>query len=355
MQPLVLQGEDVSINARLRAAQDRWALSPAGALFKFPYSPIFDGTTRVCEVLNIMVRIPVARWMYNQLLLALPLLKESPNADQLCGEITTTITKYGLQRTGAVSMIHDCAEVNMSGVRKFIAQLPSGCRCLDIGCCSHTLCKPCQKLVTPLATSFGSAFTTTTYSPGSALLWKSLTGATPFKGHKIRWFANFERNVNLFDNVGILGTYIRGVGAKGFCKESVAAMTHIRSNPILHLPKWVSLYAIVDAGGNVVPSPVSPAWELIFELALTKDFGTPFCETTYILEGDDALAFFVFNHLLRLRNLQLHWREARSHPAITDVFNVYQRDHQLTALQVGPLKEKLLDLALPGFAYFAEV
>ena len=99
-------------------------------------SAIFDGTTRLREVLVIVLRF-VHEWSVCQCLVHVSFLQKSLNSEQLARQIISVLSVIlGVDSDKLVAVMRDGASVNTAAMR-FISVMYSGI--FDIRCLSHTL------------------------------------------------------------------------------------------------------------------------------------------------------------------------------------------------------------------------
>lgn len=95
----------------------------------------FDGTSRVCECLSIIVRFAYNGY-FQQRLLSMKLLKNACTAIDLLRVITSVLTFYNVPDDRVIAIGHDRASVNLAAYKLLSPRFIS---CLDVGCWSHTL------------------------------------------------------------------------------------------------------------------------------------------------------------------------------------------------------------------------
>ena len=99
-------------------------------------SVVFDGTTRLGEVLAVVVRF-ISDWSIEQRLVRLEFLQKSLNGEELARQLLGTLSvSLGIESDKLIAVMHDRASVNQAAMRTVQVIYPT---ILDIGCISHTL------------------------------------------------------------------------------------------------------------------------------------------------------------------------------------------------------------------------
>ena len=99
-------------------------------------SVVFDGTSRLGEVLAVVVRF-ISNWNIEQQLVRLEFLQKSLNGEELPRELLGTLSvALGIESDKLIAVMHDRASVNRAAMCTVQVVYPT---ILDIGCTSHTL------------------------------------------------------------------------------------------------------------------------------------------------------------------------------------------------------------------------
>lgn len=99
-------------------------------------SMVFDSTTRLGEVLAVIVRF-VTDWSVQQRLVRLEVLLKSVTGEELARELISILSvKLGIQSSKLVGAMHDRASVNGAAMCIVKVMYPY---IFDVGCLSHTL------------------------------------------------------------------------------------------------------------------------------------------------------------------------------------------------------------------------
>ena len=99
-------------------------------------SVVFDGTSRLGEVLAVVVRF-ISNWNIEQLLVRLEFLQKSLNGEELARQLLGTLSvTLGIESDKLIAVMHDRANVNRAAMRIVQVVYPT---IIDIGCISHTI------------------------------------------------------------------------------------------------------------------------------------------------------------------------------------------------------------------------
>ena len=110
---------------------------------------VFDGTTRLGEVLVVLVRFLDSEWTIQQRLIRFLWLAKSFKGEEVAREIISVLAReYGIATELPVTAMHDRASVNSVALRTIKVIFPN---ILDIGCFSHTLDHVGAKFNTPFS------------------------------------------------------------------------------------------------------------------------------------------------------------------------------------------------------------
>ena len=110
-------------------------------------SIIYDGTTRLGEVLAIVIRY-IDGWNIHQRLVCLQFLAKSMTGEELARQLISTLSAtYGVQSNTILATMRDGASVNNVALCVFKVIHPN---IMDVRCFSHTLDIAGNKFKTPL-------------------------------------------------------------------------------------------------------------------------------------------------------------------------------------------------------------
>lgn len=116
-------------------------------------SVIFDGTSRLGEVLAVVLRL-MNGWTIQQRLIRLKFLKKSMKGEEVARELIHLLsTELSIQADLVVAVMRDRASVNNVAVNIVSLIYPS---IMDVGCFSHTLDHVGEKFKTPYFQHSGS-------------------------------------------------------------------------------------------------------------------------------------------------------------------------------------------------------
>ena len=218
-------------------------------------SLIFDGTTRLGEVLVIILRF-VTDWKVEERLVRLEFLQKSLTGEEIAREIINVLSvKMGVAPHLLLATMRDRASVNNLAMRTINVIYPN---MLDIGCFSHALDHVGENFKTPTLDDFCSSWIM------SKALWKEQTDKSIITYSKTRWWSRWEVMHQLFlmfEDVRLFLMNNADIGPA--CRRKLLQ--------ILNDPQQNSLLQI--------------------ELAATIDLGQVFVKATYRLEGSGALVF----------------------------------------------------------------
>ena len=225
-------------------------------------SLIFDGTTRLGEVLAVIVRF-VDGWKIKQRLVRLQFLQKSLNGEEIAREIINILSvKMGISSELLLAAMRDRASTNNLAMRTVSIIYP---KMLDVGCFSHALDHVGEKFKTPTLDSFCSMWIMLfAHSPKSKALWKEQTGRSIVTFSKTRWWSRWEVMHQLFWQFGALTPFLAN---------------HVDIGPASR-PKLL----------EILQDPYKSAL-LQIELAAVVDLGEVIVKATYQLESDGALVF----------------------------------------------------------------
>ena len=137
-------------------------------------SIIFDGTTRLGEVLAVVVRF-VVDWSVKQYLVGLQFLQKSMNGEELARELISTLSvMLGIGSNMLLSVMRDRASVNTAAMGIVSVMYPAA---VNIGCMSHALDSVGDKFNVPTVHLFFTLWNSLfAHSPRVKALWKDRTG-----------------------------------------------------------------------------------------------------------------------------------------------------------------------------------
>ena len=222
---------------------------------------IFDGTTHQGEALAILLRYVDSHWQIQQRLVRLQLLAKSMTGEEVARELISVLSvHYSITSDRLLGAMRDRAAVNNVAMRILKVVYPN---VLDVGCFSHTLDLVGKKVNAPHVNDFVTTWINLfCHSPKSRLLWKNQTGCSAKSYSPTRWWSKWEVMQQLLQLFGDVESFLRS-------NEDLPATTS---------SKLLRYFDDPQLKGN-----------LQLELSVVVDFGLPFVQATYKLEGDGAL------------------------------------------------------------------
>ena len=169
-------------------------------------SLIFDGTTRLGEVLVIVFRF-IVDWKLKQRLVRLEFLQKSMTGEEIAREIISVLSvKMGVPSHLLLATMRDRASVNNVAMNAINIIYPN---MLDIGCFSHALDHVGEKFQTPTLDSFCNSWIMLfSHSPKSKALFKEQSGRSIITYSKTRWWSRWEVMNQLFWQFGDLHPFL---------------------------------------------------------------------------------------------------------------------------------------------------
>ena len=233
---------------------------------------IFDGTTRLGEVLAVVVRF-VDDWSVKQRLVCLEFLQKSMNGEELARELLSTLSvMLDMESNKLLSFMRDRASVNTAAMGIVGVVYPT---VLSIGCKFHALDSVGDKFNVPnlhhFLTLWRSLFA---HSPRVKALWKGRTGRAMASYSTTRWWSRWEVMNQVLQQFGDIEPFLKD-------HDDVSPATCTKLMQILSNPQQVSF--------------------LKLELAAVIDIGSYFVKATYNLEGVGILAVTCYEEVLKIR------------------------------------------------------
>ena len=278
---------------------------------------IFDGTSRLGEVLAVVIRF-VDNWKVIQRLVRLEFVQKSMTGEATARELINILAvSLGIQSHLLIASMRDGASVNGVAMRTVGVIFPD---VLDVRCFSHTLDLVGDKFETPTLSTFISYWISLfSHSPKTRALWKEQVSTSMKMFSKTRWWSRWEvihQLMKLFGDVLLFLQQNENIG------------------PSLR-PKLL----------DILSNPTSLAL-LKIEMAIVNDVWEHFVKSTYRLEGDGPLALVCYEDILKLRSVI----QVGHYP------NVYAVAHDLAGSNLHS-KQQFVSYALScvqkAFTYFA--
>ncbi len=139
-----------------------------------PVSVIFDGTSRLGEVM-LIVLLFVSDWKIVQRLVCVEFLAKSMPGEEVARELINVLSiKLGMSSELLVAAMRDRASVTNVALRTLSVIYPS---LLDVGCFAHSLDHVGGRFSTPVLSEFISLWISLfSHSPKCRLVWRTQTG-----------------------------------------------------------------------------------------------------------------------------------------------------------------------------------
>ncbi len=235
-------------------------------------SIVFDGTSRLGEVLGVVVRY-VHQWEIRQRLLRIQILQKSMTGEELARTLINILSiTFGIESHLILAATRDGASVNSCAMRTVKVVYP---QLIDIRCFSHTLDLVGDKFNAPVLTTFISYWISLfSHSPKTKSLWKTETGKAMASFSKTRWWSKWEIMQNVMVQFGDIHPFLT---------------KHSEIGPSLR----GKLLDILNSASSVA--------QLKVELSAVIDIGEHFVKATYSLEGDGVLMVRCYEEIVKIR------------------------------------------------------
>ena len=235
-------------------------------------SVIFDGTTRLGEVLAVVVRF-ISEWNVHQCLVRLKFPMKSMCGDELARELISVLSvTLGVESHSLLGAMRDGASVNCAAIRVLTVMYP---KLLDIRCLSHTLDLVGDRFKAPTLNLFMTLWISLfAHSSKVKALWKETTGRAMPTYSKTRWWSKWEIMSRVLVQFGDVQPFLHH-------NSDVSPATHSKLLDLLSNPQQLIA--------------------LKLELASVVDVGVHFVKATYDLEGDGVLVLKCYEHILKIR------------------------------------------------------
>ena len=153
-------------------------------------SVIFDGTSRLGEVLVVIVRY-VHQLKIEQRLVRVQFMAKSMKGEEEARELISVLSvTLGIKTELLIAAMRDRASVNNVAIRTLSIIYPS---ILDVGCIAHTLDHVGEKFKMSVLNNFVSLWISLfSHSPKCRVLWKTQTGISMKSYCKTRWWSRWE-------------------------------------------------------------------------------------------------------------------------------------------------------------------
>ena len=238
------------------------------------YAVIFDGTTRLGEVINIVTRCITPDFQICMRLVAFKTVKVHCNSDQLFRLVLTTLQRnLQLDLEGCVGLARDSCATNQGAVDRL---MPACMNALNMLCFPHTLHNCGKHLKLVVLTEFMTPWIQLVPQPGAAKLkWEAILGHGCAKFSKVRWWSRWEMMNEIATNFSQLPAFLADLEANDILVGD--ATTSKMLDVLTHKKKELEL-------------------DLAAVLSCER-----ICRATYRLEGDGLELLLVHETIMSLR------------------------------------------------------
>ena len=162
---------------------------------------IFDGTTRLGEVLAVVLRFVTDDFVIQQRLIRLQLLAKSATGEEIARELVAVLSVgYEINPSLLLSAMRDGASTNNVAMRTLSVVYVN---LFDVACFSHALDRVDSHFSTPILSEFINAWISLfTHSPKVKLLWRERTGMSMASYSNTRWWSKWEMMHQVFHYFG---------------------------------------------------------------------------------------------------------------------------------------------------------
>ena len=238
---------------------------------------IFDGTTRLGEALAIVIRFVTADWEIKQRLVRLQLIAKSLKGEELARELIKVLAQhYNVQDNNLCAAMSNGASVNGAVMRTVKVVFP---KVVDMRCFSHAIDYVGDHFNIPTLKRFLQLWNIHFgHSPATRLAWRERTGISIKSYSPTRWWSWWEVAQQIMlqfaEILPFVQQRLQEAGSKAATLKQIEA---VLNDAQTKCSLQIELVAVVDAGKPIV-------------------------ESTYILEGDDALAWKCYEQLIFIQN-----------------------------------------------------
>ena len=256
-------------------------------------SIVFDGTTRIGEIVAIVARWCDDSFVLRHRSLATPTLATHANGVTLgrlvLSKLTTTFEVPIIAREDencprVVGFIRDSASVN--GVAVDMLKHNFGLA-IDVLCISHTLDNVGRKFAFENVDTFMHAWLQLAQSGCAKFIWRQLSGQSMKTFSGTRWWSKSEVQNDIFQKFNHLQEFVRRLRAENSCPKSLAALEGLFS--VKEHTFWLQLC-----------------------FAALYDVSTPLIKATYELEGNRLEILLAYERIQRLRELGSLLRDTKN-------------------------------------------
>ena len=281
-------------------------------------SMIFDGTSRLGEVLVVVLRFLDSDWKIQQRLVRMMFLAKNMTGEETAREsINVLSVSLSIPPHLLLAAMRDRASVNNVAMRTISVVYPN---VLDVGCISHTIDLVGSKFSTPVLNSFVSLWISLfSHSHKAKALWKQQTGRAMATFSKTRWWSRWEVMHQLMVQFGDVEPFLTNT--------DVGAATSSHLLNMLQNTQQCQMLRV--------------------ELAVLIDAGLHFVNATYRMEGDGPLILKAYEEIVTVR-------AALQSAHYPNVVAVAQQIAQGDANFQQRLQTHASNCICPGLQYFQE-
>lgn len=261
---------------------------------------IFDGTTRVDEVLCVVFRFVMPDFTIVQKLASLAKYKDCKSHEKLATAVLSVLSNYGVPyMDGVVGWSADRAEVNTAAL-DYLTKSYGGLR---IGCISHTLTHVGEHAETtelvPWANDAIAMFSQSGGNNKPVHIFAEVYGKEWRHPGNTRWWAKFEVYILLNESWDqFTGIYLVQLGEHYFPEQGAAPVVPALPAPPQQAEETVEAHKRFQRVTKLLKDKDKSA-KLRMELAAVAIVFERFITSTYLLEGDGPCALIAYDLIKR--------------------------------------------------------
>jgi len=312
-------------------------------------SALFDGTRRLGEAVNMVLRFCTSDFRIHQRLAAFITTQKHLKGVQAAALLSRLLLKdLALEADKVIAITRDSVAANGVCVRAMQANFVGSC---DLLCCAHTITHMGEHFDLPTLSEFMTPWVTLVSNNAEATgIWKSMIGESVCGYSKVRWYCLAEIEMQIGKHFAHLGPFLSKLRELKIGEATTNKMIDIYRNGKEQLE--LELAAILVSRAPTVP--VCAQWLLyasskyahactnqLLLLCVAQDM-RQVVATVYDLEGDRLEILLAFRRIEALRSMGRCLTQAGTLP------NVEALLRSRTPLTVGTKVRKFW----PGYGWF---